>query len=195
MAGAARQRVKWGAHDCERTLHMMEGLLSDLRGRKPQNRPAQVTHVYLAAQFGVSAPTMRSRLQDAMSKRARSDKADHFCELWAQIANVLGERISGTIYQIAVDPTNRNCLNAAKWMIERTDKETYSMDEAKQARDAGSAVADVPQEVWDELTDEEEAQLAEIEMAIDSEMHKLTRLVRRVQRRVADKRASDVEID
>lgn len=198
MANAARKRTRWGHSDDALTLRKMEGLLQSLRGQPANLRPEQVTHVYLAGQFGVSAATMRQRLADAETRRGRDDSADHFADLWQQIGNVLCDRTAAAIFQTAHDPGNRNCVAAAKWILERSDPDTYGTGErarATPAHEASSVVADVPQEVWDEMTPGENETLEQIEAMVTSEMVKLEALVRRVQQRVANRRVRESRQD
>jgi hypothetical protein len=177
--------MRWG--DAQ-TLKKMEGLLQTLRDQPPEQRPEQMVNVYLANMFGVSPRTMLQRLADAETNAGRDSLADYFCDLWRQIANVLGEAIHATVFKIAKDAGNRNAFNAGKWLAERNEPDVFGTQrEAATHRDVGGAMSDIEQEVFDEMDATETLQLEEIERNIGGEMTKLGALVRRIRKRLAEK--------
>jgi hypothetical protein len=110
------------------------------------------------------------------------------------IGNELSETLKAKMYQIARDVTNRNAFNAQKYLLPQVDPGVFGETATRTATGAESSslVADIPQEVWDEINEDERAQMEEIEHAVSEALVKMEHLVRRVQQRVANKRAEDV---
>lgn len=192
MAKHARELAKWGGPDCKRTLAQMEGILSELKRRNSDGRPVvDFPQVLLGKRFGLSAVTMRRRLQDAITHMGRNDDAARFVELWNCISDELATKVKTTITTIAGDATHQKSFDAARWMLDRINRDAVSIEGQFAKTQRGTTVAEVDDEVWDEMTAEEELQLAEIETNIDGEMVKLRHLVRRIEKRIADQRADE----
>jgi hypothetical protein len=194
MTGAARSRHRWQGTHTPETFKRLEGLLSKLRDTPPEHRPEATVYSYLATHFGVSVQTMQARISNARLYQLRDDEADYYLELVYMIGNELSESLVGKTFAIARDPTNRNAFNAQKWLLPKIDPDVFGESAGKTTTggEASSLVSDVPQEVWDEISDEERTQMEEIEHTVSEALVKLEHLVRRVQQRVANKRAEDV---
>jgi hypothetical protein len=194
--GDAKKRTIWHGGDPDRALSKAEGLLAKLRETPPEHRPKQMTIQYLAHQYHVSVQTMKGRVADAESKRRLNDYADNWLEIIYQIGNVLGETTAAKTFAIAHDVSNRNAFNAQKFILERTDPTVYgaTANTVEQAP-ARAFISDVPQEVFDDLDEVAEQQLAEIEQLFANAQLMLTQWVRRQQKKIADQRVQEVDAD
>lgn len=182
-----------GGREPELTLRKMEGLLQTLRDTPPEHRPEATTLVYLSTHLGCSVQTMRQRIADGEAQRRRDQDADHFVELCHLLGNLLGELLCAKTFRIANDVSNRNALAAQKFLLPLIDPETYGdKPPAPVADESNALIKDVPQEVWDAANETEQQQIEEIEMTINNALKQLEHLVRRFQKRVADRR---VEVD
>jgi hypothetical protein len=194
MASTSRKRIVWHGGDGHVAITRAEGLLQKLRDTAPEARPDQTTIGYLARHYHTSIQTMKQRIADAERSRSRNDQADAWLETLYQIGNELGETLLAKTFQIARDTSNRNAFNAQKFLLAKLDPEVYgdaSETAAPATQESRSLISDVPQEVFDELNEIEEAQLVEIEQALAGQLVKLEQLVRRVQKRVADRRVTE----
>lgn len=195
MAGGSRARHRWQGVHAPATFTLLEGLLSNLRDKPPEQRPDATLHGYLATHLHVSVNTIKARIENARLYQLRDDDAAYFLELVYMIGNELSETLQAKAFAIARDPTNRNAFNAQKWLLPKIDPDVFGEAAARTATggEQSSLVSDVPQEVWDEINDEERVALEEIERTISENLVKMEHLVRRVQQRVATKRVDDAK--
>lgn len=184
-----RNQSAWHDGNVDKTLQLAEGLLTKLRDTPPERRPDQTVAGFLAKHYGCSVQRMKSRKEDAEAKRTREDEADLWLETIYQIGNELGETLLAKTFAIARDTSNRNALNAQKYLLPKIDPQVFGESEAQVVRaESRSLISDIPQEVFDELTDEEEGQVVEIEQAVAQQLTQLEQLIRRVQKRIAEQR-------
>lgn len=194
---SARSRVIWHGGNLADAINRANGLLTKLRDTPPEHRPDQTTVGYLARHYGVSIQVMRARIADAEQKRSSNDYADNWLECIYQIGNELGETLLAKTFQIARDTSNRSSFKAQQWLLAKLDPSVYgeAAETSVQQAPARSMLSDVPQEVFDDMSDEEEAQLVEIEQMFSNAQLLLTQWVRRRQKRVADHRVQEVDND
>jgi hypothetical protein len=195
MAGTRRLRQRWQGTHTQETFAQLEGLLAELRKKPADQRPDATLHNYLAKHLEISVNAVKKRIDGARACQDRDDDAAYFLELVFMIGNALSEHLQAKAFAIAKDTGNRNAFNAQKWLLPKIDPDVFGETAGRTATggEQSSLVADVPQEVWDEINDDERALLEEIERTISENLVKMEHLVRRVQQRVATKRVADVQ--
>jgi hypothetical protein len=187
-----RRQPAWHGGRTDETLTKAEGLLSKLRDTPPERRPEVLTASYLAKHYGCSVQRMRARIADAEAKQSKEDEADLWLEVIYQIGNELGETLCAKTFAIARDTSNRNALTAQKFLLPKIDPATFGDDaEARTATEPRALISDIPQEVFDELTAEEAQELESQEQVVLQSLAVVEQLVRRVQKRIADRRAEE----
>ena len=192
----------WHDDDVARTLNIANGLLSHLRDMPPEQRPDATTEGYLMRHYRCSKQRLRDRIADAEDRKRRRrpghDLAAEWLETLRLIADELGEKLYAHTHKIAYDPGNRNAFNAQKFLIDKNER-LFAATDATPGSGSGpeqfGLVSDIEQEVFDELTDAEEAQLAELIEAETQIKIKLSHIVRRVRKRLADRRVSDIDVE
>jgi len=186
----------WHDDDVAATLNTAEGALSDLRGKPPDYRPAATVETYLMQRYRCSRVRMKERIADAHDNVRRRRKGYDLAANWLETLRLIGDELCEKLYtktaDIAFDTNNRNAFNAQKFLIERNESvfEADTLPAAQQAP-THSMVSEIEQEVFDAMTDVEEAQLTELIEAEASIKIKLGHLLRRIQKRLADQRVAD----
>jgi hypothetical protein len=188
----ARSRSKLQLHTVnEETLMRMEGLLQLLTEQPFDQRPKALTHDYLANQLAVPVHLVQEWYLSMQRSYKRWEIAQRFVDLYNLIANKLSERLTGTAFTIACDANNRRALDAIKWILPRTDPAGWGEQrKLKDENDSTNALASIPQGVFDIMTNEEIAELEELQARIDDAFHKCEQVLRVVNLRYA---ASQVE--
>ena len=190
----------WHDNDVARTLNIANGLLTHVRGMDPKIRPTATTEGYLMQHYNCSRARMRERIADAEDRVRRRkqgyDLAANWLETLRLIGDELSEKLCARTYELAYDLSNRSAFNAQKFLIDKNDSLFAADVENTTRTDGGSEfglISDIEQEVFDEMTDLEDAQVAELVEADAQIKIKLGHIVRRVRKRLADKRVNDID--
>lgn len=185
----------WHDDDEGKTLSIAEGALADLRDKPADYRPAATIETYLMNRYRCSRIRMKERIADAQDRVRRRRKGHDLAAMWLETLRLIGDELCEKLYAktmaIADDTSNRNAFNAQKFLIEKNES-VFAADMLPAAQQAptNSLVSEIEQEVFDAMTDVEEAQLTELIEAEASIKVRLGHLIRRIQKRLADQRVA-----
>ena len=197
------QRFTAGTNDpivVRRVVEKLEGLLQDLRDRRPQydeagkctrkdTRPNLYPHVFVAYQLGVSVHSVKKWLHRHQARRDDYEISEAFCDVYEQIATEFGESVSGVTLAIAKNPAHPQVIAAQKMVLPKTDEWmfgglTVNSKTSKQ-------LADYPSEMFDAMTDEQRALMRELEKQYDQLDAKTDELIRALEAQAKERKEID----
>lgn len=176
----------------------LEGLAQQLVELQPADRP-KVAHTgaFIAAHLGVSPNTLQSWVRLARPMCHRSDTAGAFIDAHDRVAVLLSERVEAAVVAM-IAPGQRDALAAAKFILPKLDPARYDpklQEIEDQQEDDVFSTAGVPQEVFDALSDDERAQIAELRQAVWDAMATYETLIKQAQSRVLARELAQRQAD
>ena len=187
MASAKRSKAPIREED----LKKLESKIQELNGMSAQYRPKTFPHVYIASHLGVTSRTVQGWVRKAKKVAHLNDTSQRFYELYSKIADLLSEQMAATLFRMAEDSGNRNALASAKYLLPKINPVMYGEGAGLEDDDeASTQVADIPQEVFDNMTEREIDEIDKLHQAIADAMTRSEEIVQKAQQRVLAQRIS-----
>lgn len=178
---------------CEKFVTFLEGLLTELRERRPKRdgefvdedppedtRPQLMPHYYVATRAMCSVGSLKSWLAQHRDRREENDTSDRLVEAWDRICDEMGEALSSKTLKIAHDTTHPRAFDAQKFLLPKLSPDVFGNREAA----APSRSSDIiPQEAMDALTEGEYARIKELSDATDANNSEFDQIINRAARR------------
>jgi hypothetical protein len=167
-------------------IRRLEGLAQSLGDMEARQRPKAEAADYVAQHLGVQRRLVQEWVRLARPASRRNETAERFLCVFDAIARRLSEPLFDSVWSLAT-AGDRDAFRAATWLLPKVDPSRFDpavADAQDDVEDDVFATSGVPQEVFDELTDVERAQIDALRKTVLEASSAYERLLKEAQTRL-----------
>jgi hypothetical protein len=166
-------------------IQRLEGLAQSLGDTDPAYRPKTEAVDFVAKHLGVRRRVVQDWVRLVRPSSRRNDTAEAFLGVYERIASLLSEVLESRMWSIA-QPGARDAFRALQWLLPRVDPERFdpAVANVEENGDDVFDTANIPQEVFDAMSDEQREQLAEFRQQVLDALTGYEHLIKTVQSRL-----------